>query len=103
MNTEGGPVRQNRFTVMFRTAAKRAGLEGVSFRDLRHHYASLLIHGGESVNAVQARLGHSSASITLDVYSHLWPDSEDRTRNAVPDAWGRSLADSSRTGPAEPG
>jgi integrase len=100
-NTEGRPVRQNSFAVTFRAAARRAGLEGVTFRDLRHHYASLLIHGGESVKAVQARLGHSSASITLDVYSHLWPDSEDRTRNAIDDAWGRSLADFSRTESAE--
>jgi integrase len=56
----------------------------------------LLIHGGESVKAVQARLGHSSASITLDVYSHLWPDSEDRTRHAVDAAW-QPPADFSRT------
>jgi hypothetical protein len=26
---------------------------------------------------------HASASETLDTYSHLWPDSEDRTRQAV--------------------
>jgi integrase len=98
-NTEGRPVRQNGFTVTFRAAAKRAALNGVTFRDLRHHYASLLIHGGESVKAVQSRLGHSSASITLDVYSHLWPDSEDRTRNAVDSAW---RADFSRTQTAQP-
>jgi integrase len=98
-NTEGGPVRQNGFATRLRAAAKRAGLEGMTFRDLRHHYASLLIHGGESVKAVQSRLGHSSASITLDVYSHLWPDSEDRTRNAVDAAW---RADFLRTETAEP-
>lgn len=34
---------------------------------------------------VQARLGHASASETLDTYSHLWPDSEDRTRRAIDD------------------
>jgi integrase len=101
-NTEGRPVLKNRVAVTFRNAAKKAGLEGVSFRDLRHHYASLLIHGGESVKAVQARLGHSSASITLDVYSHLWPDSEDRTRHAVDGAWGGSGADFSRTESADP-
>jgi site-specific recombinase XerD len=49
----------------------------------RHYYASLLIRHGESVKVVQARLGHASASETLDTYSHLWPDSEDRTRRAV--------------------
>jgi integrase len=37
----------------------------------------------ESVKVVQARLGHASASETLDTYSHLWPDSGDRTRTAV--------------------
>ena len=50
---------------------------------LRHYYASLLIRHGESVKVVQARLGHASASETLDTYSHLWPDSEDSTRAAV--------------------
>jgi integrase len=35
------------------------------------------------LHRVQARLGHASASETLDTYSHLWPDSEDRTRSAV--------------------
>lgn len=32
---------------------------------------------------VQARLGHATAAETLDTYSHLWPDSADRTRDAV--------------------
>jgi len=53
------------------------------FHDLRHYYASLLIRHGESVKTVQARLGHASATETLDTYSHLWPDSDDRTREAV--------------------
>jgi integrase len=56
---------------------------GTGFHALRHYYASLLIRHGESVKVVQARLGHASASETLDTYSHLWPDAEDRTRAAV--------------------
>ncbi|WP_307824937.1 tyrosine-type recombinase/integrase [Geodermatophilus bullaregiensis] len=58
-------------------------LSGVTFHWLRHCYASLLIRHGESVKTVQARLGHASASETLDTYSHLWSDSDDRTRAAV--------------------
>jgi integrase len=49
----------------------------------RHYYASLLIRHGESVKVVQARLGHASAAETLDTYSHLWPDSDHRTREAI--------------------
>lgn len=46
---------------------------------------------------VQSRLGHASAAETLDVYSHLWPDSDDQTRDAVDSVLGIP-ADSVRTG-----
>lgn len=62
---------------------------------LRHHYASLLIRHSESVKTVQARLGHASAVETLDTYSHQWPDSDDRTREAIDSALG-ARADSLR-------
>jgi integrase len=39
--------------------------------------------GGESVKVVQAQLGHATAAETPDTYSHLWPDSEDQTREAI--------------------
>lgn len=80
----GLPLRRTRFSGVWRMAAKAAGLpERVTFHDLCHYYASLLIQHGESVKVVQKRLGHKSAVETLDTYSHLWPDSEDRTREAV--------------------
>jgi integrase len=80
---------------VWRPALKAAGLPAMTrFHDLRHYYASLLIRHGESVKTVQARLGHASATETLDTYSHLWPDSDDRTREAVDSVL---LADSVRT------
>jgi integrase len=75
----------------------RAGAEGLRFHDLRHFYASLLTNHGESVKVVQARLGHASASETLDTYAHLWPDNEERTRAAVDDVLGDHVA---RRGPS---
>ncbi len=53
---------------MWRSATKRAGVEGAVFHDLRHYYTALLIRHGDSVKVVQARLGHATAA------------SEDRTR-----------------------
>ncbi len=38
---------------------------------------------GCSLKAVQKALGHASATETLNTYSHLWPDDEDRTREAI--------------------
>jgi integrase len=74
----GRPIHRTAFGKVWRRAAP-----GIRFHELRHYYASLLIRHGESVKVVQSRLGHASASETLDTYSHLWPDSDDRTRMAV--------------------
>jgi integrase len=68
----------------------------ITFHDLRHFYASLLIRHGESVKTVQARLGHATASETLETYSHLWPDSDDRTREAIDAVLGDSAIALSR-------
>jgi integrase len=87
----GRPLRRTRFSDIWRPAAAAAGLgDGVTFHDLRHDYASLLIRHGESVKVVQKRLGHKSAVETLDTYSHLWPVTEDRTREAVDKVLGRA-------------
>jgi len=84
-NDLGDPLRRSQFGMAWRRALARAGLSGIVFHELRHYYASLLIRYGESVNVVQARLGHKSADETLSTYAHLWPDSDDRTRAAVDD------------------
>ena len=75
---------------------------GIKYRlhDLRHFYASGLSAAGCDVLTVQRALGHSSALITLDTYCHLWPDANDRTREAAAglvDAAFGSIADALRT------
>jgi integrase len=83
-NSRGGPLRRGPFNEVWHRAADAVPLpSGTTFHDLRHFYASLLIAHGCSVKAVQKRLGHQSAVETLDTYSHLWPDSDDETREAV--------------------
>lgn len=81
----GAPISRQALGHLWRPAAAAAGLaaDRTGPHSLRHYYASLLIRHGESVKVVQARLGHATAAETLDTYSHLWPDSDDRTRQAV--------------------
>lgn len=80
----GGPIRRTTFSDTWQSVAAPLGIpSGDGFHQLRHVYASLLIRAGESVKTVQSRLGHTSAQMTLDVYSHLWPEDEDRTRAAI--------------------
>ena len=73
---------------IFAPAVRRAGLPaGTTSHHLRHHFASVLLAAGESVVAVAERLGHENATLVLKTYGHLMPDSEDRTRRAIDDAW----------------
>ena len=50
---------------------------------LRHFYASVLLDAGENVKALAEYLGHSDPGLTLRVYAHLMPSSQERTRKAV--------------------
>ncbi|OIQ88920.1 putative prophage phiRv2 integrase [mine drainage metagenome] len=50
------------------------GLAGTRIHDLRHTAASLLIAAGADVKAVQSILGHASATMTMDLYGHLFSE-----------------------------
>ena len=50
---------------------------------LRHVAAGLMISAGANVLAVRNQLGHSSAAITLDVYSALWDEDLEAVGSAV--------------------
>lgn len=60
-----------------------AGKSNLRWHDLRHTCASLLIHSGASVLLVQKRLGHSSATTTLDRYGWLFPSAEAALADAL--------------------
>ncbi len=49
---------------------KRSGYRGYNFHELRHTQATLLIGSGADIKTVQHRLGHSSASLTMNIYAH---------------------------------
>jgi integrase len=53
---------------------REAGVEGTTIHDLRHTAASLLIAAGADVKAVQVILGHSTATMTMDLYGHLFSE-----------------------------
>jgi integrase len=90
----------------FRNVARRAldpamdaaGLTGegrghLRWHDLRHCFASILISQGHDVVYVSRQLGHSSPSVTLDVYSHLFDGAEhaERARDALEAGFGSLL------------
>lgn len=72
----GKPTRHHLFARRhFKPAVRKvlpADKHGLRFHDLRHTCASLGVASAANVKMVQAMLGHSSVTITLDRYSHLF-------------------------------
>ena len=70
-NNDGKPLRPNTVTRAWQTACKVARVKVIRFHDARHTHATLLLKQGVHPKIVQERLGHSSITLTLDVYSHV--------------------------------
>ena len=86
---DGGPWTANAFEKwrrrVFAPAIKEAGIEGARPYDLRHSFASLLLHEGHSVIYVARQLGHG-AELTMRVYGHVIEELEDRPQLPAEDA-----------------
>jgi len=54
------------------------GLDGVRLHPLRHSYASLMISAGVGPKTLSVIMGHSTITITMDRYSHLFAGEEQR-------------------------
>lgn len=80
---DGLPARPRRISYAWDKTVAAAGVGKMNAHSLRHFYASGLIAAGCDVVTVQRSLGHASPAVTLNTYSHLWPDAADRTRAAA--------------------
>jgi hypothetical protein len=49
--------------------------------------------------AIQAQLGHASATVTLDRYGHLFPDELQQLADRLQDAYAEAMTDPARTEP----
>lgn len=65
------PVPKQRMFNHFKRGIRESGVKNIRLHDLRHSHASWLIAHGYNLTYVSKRLGHSTVSMTLDVYTHL--------------------------------
>ena len=83
----GTPLnRHNFFRRCFKPMLLKAGLpHTVRFHDLRHTCATLLLSKNVNPKIVQELLGHANISQTMDTYSHMLPDMQERAASAMDD------------------
>jgi integrase len=82
---DGTPRSPRAFSKDWADVAKSIGVP-VTFHALRHTHASHLIDAGIDVVKISRRLGHSSPTVTLKIYAHLFRNRDDKSSAAINDA-----------------
>lgn len=72
------PLRDTTIDKKNRQFADKADLPRITIHEFRHSHASLLINNGIVIQEVSRRLGHSTVEQTWNVYSHLYPNQEEK-------------------------
>ena len=87
-----GPIRGRRSSAAVTSTPqrRRSGFPGLHPHELRHTAASLAIANGADVKVVQQMLGHASATMTLDIYGHLFGNRLDEVADALDRARNRA-------------
>lgn len=81
-NEIGAPWRPDRPTRTFVHTAQAVGCPRTDVKGLRHAHATALLRSGAHPKVVQERLGHSSISVTMDIYSSVLPGNAARSSRA---------------------
>ncbi|MEV2279230.1 site-specific integrase [Nocardiopsis sp. NPDC049922] len=84
------PTKDKRGRRRYSTSRK----EGI--HQLRHYYASVQLHEGVSVVALASYLGHDP-KVTLSIYGHMLPSSDDLARKAIDGRFNTDQSDSDGT------
>ena len=65
----------------FSAALNRRAEEKVRLHDLRHTFATHIVHCGANIKTLQTVLGHSDIRLTLDTYSHVMDTQKQEVAN----------------------
>lgn len=82
---DGSTVHPSVVSRTFTRLVKKHKLPKLSFHGLRHSAATAALVGGVSPKVVSDRLGHSTVSITLDIYSHVLPAMDEHAASVISD------------------
>jgi len=80
---DGNYLYPNTLANRFNKLLGQAGLPHLRFHDLRHSAATILLAIGVNPKEVQERLGHSSITMTMDVYGHVLPTMQQDAVNKI--------------------
>ena len=85
----GNMISPDYVTSRFGYMIKKSGLRHLRFHDMRHSCASLLLAHDVPMKEIQEWLGHSSYTVTANLYSHLEYNAKVNSAETIERALGR--------------
>ena len=82
-DASGMPVDPNLATRAFKKVLATAGLPKLTIHGLRHTHATILLEQGVNPKVVSESLGHASVATTMDIYSDVLPDMQEKAALAI--------------------
>ena len=79
----GARVNKDTPSKWFRAFADAHGFKGITFHDLRHIHASILLAKRVDISSISARMGHADPDITLRVYADALPPNDQAAAQAM--------------------
>jgi len=80
---DGMPIDPNLATRAFKKVVTTSRLPKLTIHGLRHTHATILLEQGVNPKVVSERLGHASVATTMDIYSHVLPDMQEKAALAI--------------------
>jgi integrase len=87
--TTGTPLNPTNLLRDLRHLTEKAGIERITFHELRHTAGSLQLSENATMTTVSKNLGHSSVSVTAAIYAHAYEDEQQQAVSAVARRLGR--------------
>lgn len=82
-------IKKYRLLKEMQEGIAKSGVKTIRIYDLRHSHASLLVELGFSPLEIAEQLGHERIETTLNTYSHLYPDKQDRLADRLEEEYHR--------------
>lgn len=78
-----GDIDYDSVTAWFRGWIRKNNFTYITFHDLRHTHASLLLYKGVDIKTISERLGHSNISTTMNTYTHVLKELDKKASAAI--------------------
>ena len=102
LHEDGVPMHPQRPYKWFVEFLERHDLPKITFHQLRHTNASLMISIGVDVVTLSGRLGHSDKNVTLNTYSHIIKSKETQAANRMDEFYSHMAAKGGEKGQQSP-